>query len=291
MDPIKSLAEIKGSASTIPIAIQRACEMEATAPKAGNVHPDWSFDDLTFQDFLFAAKVTSEAFASEHLSVSQRALNAVREVRSKATNVNLGIVLLLTPLVAADESNEISQLSDWLDPIRRCLDNFTSQDSENLFNAIRVANPGGLGRATQQDVHDDLAKPDILAAMKIAESRDRVAKQYATGFRDLFATVIPEIVFALQSESDPFHGIAIAHIRLLQKAPDTLIARKCGLETAVAVQNHAIAVDVDDPQSRDLFDQYLRSQGHKLNPGTTADMIAASLYVLMRTPNHRETTQ
>ena len=81
----------------------------------------------------------------------------------------------------------------------------------------------------------------------------------------------------------------------MAKYPDSLIARKCGNDTAAHAQMLAAkavelltvenATEVG-PESIESFwtcvadlDFWLRSDGHRRNPGTTADLIAASLFV------------
>ena len=76
---------------------------------------------------------------------------------------------------------------------------------------------------------------------------------------------------------------SVAQIHLLSRTPDSLISRKNGLRVAGEVQRRAGLVDPDDQKSVSEFDLYLRSEDHQLNPGTTADLIAASVYLLLRT--------
>ena len=91
---------------------------------------------------------------------------------------------------------------------------------------------------------------------------------------------------AIKQYGDVLRGISHAHLRLLSLEPDSLIARKNGMEIAVAVQMRAKKIDFDDPTSMAKFDDSLRSNAHELNPGTTADLIAAALYLLLRTPSN-----
>jgi triphosphoribosyl-dephospho-CoA synthase len=64
--------------------------------------------------------------------------------------------------------------------------------------------------------------------------------------------------------------------------PDTFIARKVGLKKAKQVSVEAAtvlsAVGTEKGRERILqFDRMLRQQGNDYNPGTTADITAASL--------------
>jgi triphosphoribosyl-dephospho-CoA synthase len=74
--------------------------------------------------------------------------------------------------------------------------------------------------------------------------------------------------------------------------PDSLIARKRGLAEAEAASRHARAVlDADWPHSRagmeaiTNLDAWLRAKGHSRNPGATADLVTASIFVALREGN------
>ena len=136
------------------------------------------------------------------------------------------------------------------------------------------------------DIHETAQQVDIIKAMQLAETRDRIARQYATGFVDLIDCVLPVVWGSIKQYGDVLRGISHAQLRLLSLEPDSLIARKNGMEIAVTVQMRAQKIDFDDPTSMAKFDDSLRSNAHELNPGTTADLIAAALYLLLRTPSN-----
>ena len=71
-------------------------------------------------------------------------------------------------------------------------------------------------------------------------------------------------------------AIVSLHVGLLASYPDTLIARKAGLEAAQAVSAAAREVR-DGTLSLGEFDASLRGAGNRLNPGTTADLVAGTL--------------
>jgi triphosphoribosyl-dephospho-CoA synthase len=70
----------------------------------------------------------------------------------------------------------------------------------------------------------------------------------------------------------------MVYMRLLASRPDTLIARKAGAAAAQAVSAGAREV-LDGTRSLADFDASLRGPDHELNPGTTADLVAATLLV------------
>jgi len=270
-------------------AVRWCCILEATAPKAGNVFPSRSFRDLTYQDFVEAGEITAECF-SHAGRISECMLQAVIKTTTlRRTNVNLGIVLLLGPLVAADRNllkrqPDVRGPDTWRSAINDHLSRLDRIDGQNIFRAIASASAGGLGQVDEMDVHAEHADIDVLAAMRLASDRDQIAKQYACGFSELIDEVLPLLRGSILECGDVLSGVCRAHVRLLASRPDSLIARKNGAEAAERVQSLAAMVDLEDPKSLQRFDDALRSPDHRLNPGTTADLIAAGLYLLLRTP-------
>ena len=274
-------------------AIRWACVLEATAPKPGNVFPGRPFNDLSHPDFVTAAEITARCF-SRAQRVSECMLEAIEQTALKCPgNVNLGIVLLLGPLVGADRNLERSSgklnspqrsSAGWRDAIARQLRDFDETDGRNVYRAIRGASAGGLGRVEAMDVHDDEAPVDLVAAMKSAAGRDRIARQYANGFADVLDQVTAVLLESIARAGDLLQGICRAHVKMLAADPDSLITRKNGEAEAAHVQTLARAVDLDDPASYEQLDALLRDSEHRLNPGTTADLIVAGLYLLLRSP-------
>jgi triphosphoribosyl-dephospho-CoA synthase len=71
--------------------------------------------------------------------------------------------------------------------------------------------------------------------------------------------------------------------------PDSLIARKCGMSIARQAQGLASRTlqagrpgDERYLSALSELDFWLRSDGHRRNPGTSADLIAAGLFVGFR---------
>ena len=77
--------------------------LEATARKPGNVSPDRSFSDLSYDDLCNAALAMVPALdRGEKTSLGGMIKNAVIYSRSKTiSNANLGIILAIYPLAAA----------------------------------------------------------------------------------------------------------------------------------------------------------------------------------------------
>lgn len=250
----------------------------------GNVHPTASFADVEFTDFLVSAAALGEAFAayvSETKGLVGRRIHWAVASPAKS-NTNLGIALLLAPLFTA------SGIGRYRDSIGSVLQSLTRTDSVYAYEAIRLAKPGGLGDAPEQDVHSE-PTVTLLEAMRLAADRDMVARQYANGFADVFDFGVPAFLAGLERFGCVEAAIVDSQLRWLAEYPDSLIARKRGAEVAANVQQRAAEVlrlgGLATPEGRRAgveLDRHLRSDGNKLNPGTTADLITACLFVALR---------
>src|SRR5262249_14258713 len=134
---------------------QLACIWEVTARKPGNVHRFLDFADAGYLDYLTSAAAIGPALdAAPRRPVGRTVAEAVRLTRQvTTTNTNLGIVLLLVPLARAAPT---PNLRAGVDHVLAALD---FQDSEEVYAAIRLAQPGGLGRVPEQDVHENPTLP------------------------------------------------------------------------------------------------------------------------------------
>jgi triphosphoribosyl-dephospho-CoA synthase len=253
----------------ISLCAQLACIREVSAPKLGNVHRHRDFEDVGYLDFLIsAAAIAPEMEAAASRSVGETVLAAVRATRQVvSSNTNLGIILLLAPLAAVRRDEPLH------DGLERILGQLDVEDSRAVYHAIRLANPSGLGRSSAQDVRDEPTLP-LRDVMALAAERDLIALQYVNGFQQVYEA----LRILLEADSTLDEAIVNCQLRLLASYPDSLIARKRGLDEALAVRERARQV-VRGELHRDQFDIWLREEGHSRNPGTTADLIAAALFV------------
>ena len=263
---------------------QAACLLEVTARKPGNVHRFADFDDAHYLDFLLsAAAIARPLDRAIEVGVGRAVLEAVQATRQLVqTNTNLGMILLLAPLATVPVDVPIRE------GVAAVLESLTIDDARHVYQAIRLARPGGLGQAEAQDVREE-PTVTLLEAMKLAADRDLVARQYAQAYTDVFERFLPTLQ-AFLNNGDPIEtAIVAAFLRFLADQPDTLIARKRGM--AVAREASARATEVFEagwPRSLaghaalDNFDQWLRADGHARNPGATADLATAGLFVALR---------
>lgn len=261
---------------------QLACILEATARKPGNVHRYADFEDTSYLDYLLSATAIVEPLdRAITCGVGQAVLDAIEATRRVVTtNTNLGMVLLFAPLAAVPAGVRLE------DGVSSVLASLSVVDAGNVYHAIRLAHPGGLGTVSDQDVATE-PSVTLLEAMELAAERDIVARQYANGFADVFRVAVPALKRCLARAEPLEQAIATAFLTVLAAEPDTLIARKRGWDVARDASRRARAaleagtVDLNSDRFRGL-DTWLREDGHARNPGATADLIAAALFAALR---------
>jgi len=264
-----------------------ACLWEATAPKPGNVYRGADFADLTYADFLLSAAVVGPVFdQAAELSVGQLVLKAVTATQhAAATNTNLGTLLLMAPLAKAEVVGQIPH-GDLRLSLGQVLAALTSEDAQLAYQAIRLATPGGMGAVDEEDIHQS-PRVTLLEAMRLAEGRDLIARQYTHEYCDVFATA-SSIAQHTGAGRPLAEAIVLAQLELMSQQPDTLIWRKCGERVAREAADRAaralgsiVKRGEEFPSACAELDFWLRADGHRRNPGATADAIAAALFVLL----------
>lgn len=288
-----------------------ACLLEASAPKLGNVHPNAPFPDMTYADFVRSAESIHPVFGLPFSSCGDLIEQAVIATQhAVGRNTNLGILLLLGPLVFANlprhptsssthppssiPSHNHDSLPSLQSSLQQTISRLTASDAAAIYRAIRLAHPGGLGQQTQLDIQDS-PPPHIIEAMQWAQSYDQIAAEYCQGFprsRYIAGTLLRRY----RAGEGWLSAIALVHLEHLAREPDSLIQRKHGPAIAHDVlvrakQLLAILGTAEAPTQLPewlAFDRYLRGNNPsqlRLNPGTTADLLAAGLFLAFQVPD------
>ncbi len=273
----------------IGACVQFAIETEATARKAGNVHSTARFHDMSHEHFMIAARAIGEAVdGSIDASVGKMIEAATRAMLTEVgCNTSLGTILLICPLAKCAEVHGTLTVHT----VGLVLQQLNNLDAESIYAAIRECRPGGLGTSESMSVHS--APPSsILEAMQYAADRDDVALQYANGFEQVFgmANRLDQLVEQALSIHDV---VRCLQVEVLAARPDSLIRRKLGADAAENAQALANVVLEAGPFASAEYeaawgrlDRELRSDGNRMNPGTTADLIAAALFAQRRRTRH-----
>lgn len=271
-------------------------------PKPGNVHRTRDFEDMSFEDFLISGIVIGDLMREaaergleckdqpdlcDEIGLGGLIKAAVLETNNWIeNNTNLGIIMLLTPLsAAAGMSDNFRQLQDNLDKIMRST---TPMDAYNLYDAINIAEAGGMGEVDELDVTSEKTKMELIdqeinmfQVLDLSSEWDMLAFELTHHMPVTF-----EVGYPLFREIKNSYGINKATIQtfltILSEFPDTLISRKYGDDVATSVSSHARNILIDDKILNDDnysllmdFDEKLVLDG--LNPGTTADLTASSI--------------
>lgn len=277
--------------SDVAVVAQLACLLEVSAPKPGNVSPGRHFADARYEDFLASATAIGEPLAG----AAERGLGAsVRRAiettgRWTRSNTNLGIVLLLTPLARAALRSDAESVSPpaLREQVRQVLAETTVEDAREVYAAIRRAAPGGLGRADAQDVADEPTMR-LLDVMRLAADRDAIAREYATAFTITFETGVPALAAARRDHLPWDEAVVETFLTLLAAHPDTHVRRRGGDDIAAAISQRAGVVlaaggvrTLEGRRMIEEMDVALRDPRHLSNPGTTADLTAAAIFVVL----------
>ena len=269
----------------VAAAGQLACLLEVSAPKPGNVSPGRHFHDTRYEDFLASAVAIGPALAAAGENPLGTTIRRAVEdtLRWNRSNTNLGIVLLLAPLARA----ALRKGASLRERLRTVLAETTVTDAGEVYAAIRRARPGGLGEAKAEDVAG-APTVSLRDAMALAAERDAIAREYVTDFALTFETGVPAVLAARREGLAWSDTVVEAYLALLDATPDTHIARKLGAAEAAAISLQArkirAAGGTRSPEGRralGLLDAKLRDQRNRRNPGTTADLTCAALFVVI----------
>ncbi|NEU12547.1 triphosphoribosyl-dephospho-CoA synthase [Methylobacterium sp. BTF04] len=265
-----------------PEAIARAyrasCLAELDALKPGNVHTFADGHRMAVVDFVTSATVSAPHLAGAGSRVGRRVRDAMdATMAAVGQNTNLGILLLCAPLALAAEQDGTLP-----DALLRVLGGFDRQDADDVYAAIRRANPGGLGKAARHDVTETESPPSLVAAMAEAAPRDAIARAYVTGFADLFTIGLPALAAARARGLAPPWTTTAVFLAYLAQAPDTHVSRKHGAERAEALRLEAaalLALDLAAEPVEALLERDRAWKAAGLNPGTSADFTVATLFL------------
>jgi triphosphoribosyl-dephospho-CoA synthase len=270
----------------VAAAAQLACLLEVCAPKPGNVSPGRHFGDTRFEHFLASAAAIGLPFADAH----ERPLGDTIRIAVEATtqwtrsNTNLGMILLMAPLARA---SLLYRRPDLRGAVRDVLNATTNDDARQTYRAIRMAAPGGLGHVAAEDV-SRVPTVTLLEAMQLAVNRDGVAREYATGYEATFSIGVPALHEARRAGLPWDDAVVETFLTLLSARRDTHIVRRGSEELARAVTRRAadavaaggVRTDAGRNEIAKL-DVFLRTDGNIANPGTTADLTAASIFAFL----------
>ena len=283
------------NASEIAKLAQIASALEVSGyPKPGNVHRTRDYDDMVFEDFIISGIVIGDTIREactdvdvENPQLGKYILQAVAETdRWIKNNTNLGIVMMITPIAVAAAISD--SFDDIRDNVKLLMSNTSVQDACDLYDAINIADAGGMGEQDEYDVASENAKQELrdnnqtmYDVLKISAPWDMLAREMTSDMPAVFEIGYPTYSELIKEKSQN-EACVLTFLTILSQVPDTLISRKYDSDEALKVSMMTRDLlnlkDSDDffDTVRE-FDEYLYK--NKYNPGTTADLTAASIFV------------
>jgi len=282
-------------------------------PKPGNIHRVKDFEKTRFEHVMagivaiqpnfkvFCESNFHKSFRDEDdykaIELGQFFKNAAEQMIrwQSGGNVILGHILVLAPLAAATiicmKKNQ-NNLIDFKNYLNRVIENASVNDTINLYQAIRLCNPGGLGRVEKYDINDENSFNDIVKdniklkkIFELSREYDLISLEYSTGFNIILNEGVPYFVKMYNKFNDINIATVNTYLKLLSMHHDTLVIRKSGVKSALYISNKAsnileyggISSDKGLRLAIELDDELQEKKGD-LNPGTTADLISGVIF-------------
>jgi triphosphoribosyl-dephospho-CoA synthase len=304
-------------AEHITACLQLAILLEINAPKPGNVHRNANFHKTHYEHFLASTvaiasslktattkgiQVAEGKIRTADIGIGEIIKDAVQRIDSwqHGGNTLLGTIILLIPMAAAagktmKENNGTIDLTKLRTNMKAIVTATTPEDAVAVYEAIAIAKPGGLNKAPRFDATQTSSKQEILETrtalfdvFKISAEYDAISSEWVNDFTIIFDVGYPFLQEELKKRNNINDAVVHTFLKVLSEASDTLIARRIGLTKAQEISHQAKETlelgGIDTKKGKEAleaFDKNLRDPENKLNPGTTADLITATLALLI----------
>ena len=269
----------RGAAANAELAL--LLEVAGT-PKPGNVDRERDLAELHFEQFLAGAVGARPGLErAAHAPFGEAFETAVAGMSQQdGGNTQFGCLLLLVPLVAATPDGD----APTRESVRQVCAETDTADAVGFYRAfehvdVAVADPPEgmepLDVRRGADAVPTLRDREVTMAELMADSapHDANAREWTEGFPRTFRAAD-----RIAADDGPVTDRAArAFLDLLAEAPDTLVATEHGEDVAREVSNRA--AEIDDLEAAREWATELVDRG--INPGTTADLTAAALYVAL----------
>ncbi|WP_456487737.1 triphosphoribosyl-dephospho-CoA synthase [Candidatus Alkanophaga liquidiphilum] len=269
----------------------------SASPKPGNVDRHHDFADTKYEHFLASAVAAYPVFrtaAADGVRWAQerRKCRVGKLIRAAVEesmrwqsggNTHFGSFMLLIPLAAAaGASSDASSLKARSEEI---MQRTTVEDAIELYKAfprarVKVRSVGWLDvldpRSQDEIRRRELTLYDVL---KISAGYDAISRELTGGFKLTFKYA--EIIKEKTMQAGLNAAIVRAYLEMLSAEPDTFVAMKFGEAAATGVSKRArllLAAGCSDEELQRFDEELLRA---RINPGATADITAAAIFVAL----------
>lgn len=290
--------------------LQLGLLLEVSAKKPGNVTSLSGFESTRYEHFLSSTVACFPSFevaafrgnlilegklSIEKLGIGKIIKDCIFDISAwqKGGNTLLGAVILCVPIAAAAGMTNFEETIDLVQlrlNLKKIVESTTSIDAVHLYETINKVNPGGLNDAPDLDLNSPESKKRLIQedislyeVFQIASSYDSICFEWVNNYPITMDVAYPFLLHQFQSQ-DLNKAIVHTFLKVLSLYPDTLISRKLGKKISKEISSEANQILVLgglDTKAGQIelvrFDKKLRTNGNKLNPGTTADLVAATL--------------
>jgi triphosphoribosyl-dephospho-CoA synthase len=266
-------------------------------PKPGNIDRDHDYAGTKYEDFLASAvgvyPIMEKACRE---GVSESAPHGIGALILEASgesvrwqgggNTHFGAYILLFPLIKAAAKGPLIKLRENASDIVK---ETTVEDAVDFYRAfsmveVRVKASEDLTAAEKElDVGGEGALEELrrrgmtmFDVMRVSSGNDMVAREWVDGFRRSFEAAAK--IYSKRKTGTMNDATVLSYLELLAEEPDTFIAKKYDMDKAIYVQG--LAIDVLERRMT-LKELSQRLFIEKINPGSTADIVIAGLFIAM----------
>ncbi len=282
-------------------------------PKPGNVHRTKDFEATRYEHFLAAIaslqpnyiEFCQRIYEVDDFSQPNYSYVSLGSFFTQATqtmmswqhggNVLLGHILIHSPLAAAATlslKKAEKSFESFTRNIDRIISDATVDDTVQLYQAIKLCHPGGLGSVEKYDINNEQSINQLQAdniklkkIFQLSESYDLISAEYSNCFSLILREGLPTFYMWNDKFNDVNISIINTFLMILASHPDTLIARKTDIYQAKKISQKAkeiISYDgLGSKKGRKYIielDTFLQKEKGRLNPGTTADITAGIIF-------------
>lgn len=260
----------------------------SSSPKPGNVDRCHDFNDATFQQFLISAVASYPIFrkaASGEGRIGQLLLEAVKSWRfwKISGNTHFGSLILMIPLAMA--AGRTAGSPDMLRlKLSEVLEKSNVDDAVDFYAAFELAKArvAEVGEFSLKDADSpkNLQEQNktLLQLMSLSQRHDLIAREWSVGYQRSFQ-LADRLMEAIKIHGLN-EGVVRTYLEALSQEPDSLVLAKFGQDKAkeITLRAKSALEEGDLGAVRKLDLEFLKED---VNPGTTADLIAASLFICL----------
>lgn len=234
----------------------------------------------------------------------------------KGVNTHLGIILLFIPLAISGgrvyKNTQALKENEFRRDVKELIRNTTPEDAYFTSKAIAMASSTEeVGRLNEEISQLDVSlsnreiprqnKHNVYDIMDKSAHRDGIARELVSNYEVSFTLGYPTLMDVYKETNNVNQAIVQTFLTILAEHPDTFIAKEVGLQTTEKNIDEAFQKGLDTAKNVSKYAQAILKKGgattdagmsdirkldtklhtQNLNPGTTADLTASSIFLAL----------